>query len=72
MGMYHDRVRIKLIRAFQSSNGSVNYTKDSELLVDPATADALLFAGIAVKISETAGRVGEGGSKPPSPPGERG
>ena len=29
MGMNDDRVRIRLIRALQSSNGSVNYTKDS-------------------------------------------
>lgn len=45
-----DRVTIKFVRDFHTSDGPVNYTKDSEHLVDPTTADALLLAGVAVKI----------------------
>lgn len=42
-----DRVRIKFVRDFQTDDG-VNHSQGSELLVHPATADALLLAGVAI------------------------
>ncbi|BBZ43265.1 hypothetical protein MPRM_05460 [Mycobacterium parmense] len=42
---------IKFVRDFQTSDGSVTYTKGSEFLVDAATADALILAGVAVTVS---------------------
>lgn len=47
---HDDRVTIKFLRDYQTAAGSATYLKDSEYLVDPATADALVVAGIAVKI----------------------
>ncbi|MCV7353253.1 hypothetical protein [Mycobacterium parmense] len=46
-----ERVTIKFVRDFQTSDGSVTYTKGSEFLVDAATADALILAGVAVTVS---------------------
>ena len=47
------RVRIKFVRDFQTPDGSVSYTKGSEFVVDAATADALLLAGVVVTVSAT-------------------
>jgi hypothetical protein len=63
-----DRVTIKFVRDFQTSDGSVNYTKDSECLVDPATAAALLLAGAAVKVAATADPIADRGAQMPPPP----
>ncbi|WP_407685410.1 hypothetical protein [Mycobacterium sp. HUMS_1102779] len=46
-----DQVTIKFVRDFQTSDGSVSYTKGSEFRVDAATADALLLAGVVVTVS---------------------
>lgn len=46
-------VTIKFLRDFRSSDGSINYTKDSEFLVDHKTAEALILASVAVMISTT-------------------
>jgi hypothetical protein len=61
-----DGVTIKFVRDFHTPDGSVTYTKDSEHRVDPVTADALLLAGVAVKISGVAAR---GSQTPPAPGG---
>lgn len=49
--MNDHRVRVKFIKDVSSSDRSVKYTKDSEWLVDAVTAEALLLAGAAVKVS---------------------
>ena len=59
---------IKFVRDFQTSDGSVNYTKDSECLVDPSTAAALLLAGAAVTVSATTDRLADRGTQMPPPP----
>jgi hypothetical protein len=65
-----DRVTIKFVRDFQTADGSVSYTKDSECRVDRVTADALLLAGAAVKVSATTDRIaGRGAQMPPPPDG---
>lgn len=43
-----DRVTIKFVRDLRVSDAPVIYTKDSEFSVHPATAAALLLAGVAV------------------------
>ncbi|MEY8013584.1 hypothetical protein [Mycobacterium servetii] len=48
-----DQVRIRFVRDFQTSDGSVSCTKGSEFRVDTATADALLLAGVVVTVSAT-------------------
>lgn len=47
------RVRIKFVRDFQTLDGSASYTQGSEFVVDAATADALLLAGVVVTVSAT-------------------
>lgn len=52
--MFHrDRVEIKFVRDFEASDGSV-YTSGSKYLIDHASADALIMAGVAMKISQVA------------------
>lgn len=53
MGLPGSGVRIRFIRDFQNPDGSVSYTKGSEFLVDAATADALLLAGVVVTVPTT-------------------
>ena len=65
-----DRVTIKFVRDFQTSDGSTNYTKGSECLVDPATAAALLLAGAAVKVSARPDRTADRDTQMPPPPDE--
>jgi len=47
------QVTIKFVRDFQTSDGSVSYSRGSEFVVDAATADALLLAGVVVTVSAT-------------------
>jgi|GEM_PF-3070135 len=47
------QVTIKFVRDFQTSDGAVSYTKGAEAVVDAATADALLLAGVVVTVSAT-------------------
>ncbi|MGF2945236.1 hypothetical protein [Mycobacterium sp. Lab-001] len=47
-------VTIRFVRDFQTSDGSVSYVKGSEFVVDTATADARLLAGVVVTVPSTA------------------
>lgn len=47
------QVTIKFVRDFRTPDGSVSYAKGSEFVVDAATADALLLAGVVVTVSAT-------------------
>jgi hypothetical protein len=50
-GMSADLVRVKLVKDVQNWDGSLNYHKDLELLVEPADAEALVLSGVAATVS---------------------
>lgn len=47
--MNADFVRVTLVRDIQNGDGSLRYRKDSELLVDPGSAQALILSSFAVR-----------------------
>jgi hypothetical protein len=49
--MAGDLVRIKFVKDIRSCYGSLTYRKDSQWLLDPVTAQALVIASVAVKVT---------------------